>query len=198
MKSVMISINPEWCVKIANGRKTLELRKTKPKIEPPFKCYVYCTNTRPYLVWGDVFRGSWETEFTSISGYNREQAEKIWDVFNGHVVGEFVCDYILSHCEMANADIAEMQSCVRREDILEYANGKEVYGWHISKLVIYDKPKELSEFFVYCDRCDKRPISCKFAYEENNENGYYSECMCDFKRPIERPPQSWCYVEDLA
>ena len=66
----------------------------------------------------------------------------------GKVIGEFVCDYILSHCEMANADLAEQQSCVRREDIYRYSGGKEVFGWHISDLVIYDKPKQLSEFNI--------------------------------------------------
>ena len=56
-KAVLISIRPKWCEKIANGEKTVEVRKTKPYLETPFKCYIYCTNTRPFLVWGDVFRG---------------------------------------------------------------------------------------------------------------------------------------------
>ena len=90
MKSVLISIQPKWCELIASGKKTVEVRKTRPKLETPFKVYIYCTNTKPYLVWGDVFRGNWETEFTRISGYNREEAERIWGVFNGKVIDEFV------------------------------------------------------------------------------------------------------------
>ncbi len=43
MKAVMLSIRPEWCEKILNGEKTVEIRKTKPKIETPFKVYIYCT-----------------------------------------------------------------------------------------------------------------------------------------------------------
>ena len=50
MKAVMISIRPEWCAKIANGQKTIEVRKTSPNLKPPFKCYIYCTSRRPYLV----------------------------------------------------------------------------------------------------------------------------------------------------
>ena len=42
-KSVMLSIRPKWCEKIANGEKTIEVRKTKPNLETPFKCYIYCT-----------------------------------------------------------------------------------------------------------------------------------------------------------
>lgn len=44
MKSVILSIRPNWCEKIISGKKTIEIRKTKPKIETPFKCYIYCTN----------------------------------------------------------------------------------------------------------------------------------------------------------
>lgn len=45
MKAVLISIRPEWCEKIINGRKTIEVRKTRPKMNPPFKCYIYkCGN----------------------------------------------------------------------------------------------------------------------------------------------------------
>ena len=186
MKSVLISIQPKWCELIASGKKTVEVRKTKPKLETPFKAYIYCTNTKPFLVWGDVFRGSWETEFTHLSGYNRKEAEKIWDVFNGKVIGEFVCDCIVSHCEMANADIAEQQGCIKREKLFEYASGKELYGWHISDLVIYDNPKELSEFkkhnrICYYDHLGIATPKCKDC----------KQCQ------IERPPQSWCYVEDL-
>ena len=172
MKSALISIQPKWCELIASGKKTVEVRKTRPKLEPPFKCYIYCTNAMPYLVWRDVFRGNWETEVTHLIGWSREAAEKIWDILNGKVIGEFVCDCIVSHCEMANADIAEQQGCIKREKLFEYANGKELYGWHISDLVIYDEPKPLSEF-----------NHCGVNYH--------------FNPPITRPPQSWCYVEEV-
>ena len=44
-KAVLISIRPEWCEKIINGQKTVEVRKTRPKMNPPFKCYIYkCGN----------------------------------------------------------------------------------------------------------------------------------------------------------
>lgn len=46
MKSVMISIKPKYCELIASGKKTVEVRKTRPKIETPFKCYIYCTKEK--------------------------------------------------------------------------------------------------------------------------------------------------------
>ena len=176
MKAVLMSIQPKWCKLIVRGEKTIEIRKSKPKLETPFKVYIYCTKNY------------------SLGEYYTSQ-----DLFampaQGKVIGEFVCDKIIELAPINRAEEGmEKQACLNREQIVNYLRRKG-FGWHISNLKIYDKPKELSEFFVYCDRCDKRPIACKFAYEESNENGYYSECMCDFKRPIERPPQSWCYVE---
>lgn len=147
MKSVLISIQPKWCELIANGKKTVEVRKTKPKLETPFKANIYCTKNKDTL---------WILDKTE-----REYHSKIASIFtakavggatkaNGKVIGEFICDYVLGHCEMANADIAEYESCVSREDILKYSNGKEVFGWHISDLVIYDKPREVERLAKLC------------------------------------------------
>ena len=45
MKAVLISIRPMWSQKIMSGQKTVEVRKTRPKMNPPFKCYIYkCGN----------------------------------------------------------------------------------------------------------------------------------------------------------
>lgn len=42
-KAVLISIRPKWVEKIVSGEKTIEVRKTRPKLDTPFKCYIYCT-----------------------------------------------------------------------------------------------------------------------------------------------------------
>lgn len=154
MKAVMISIRPEWCEKIASGEKTMEIRKTAPKLEPPFKVYIYQTKHREHN--GPTYS-------------------------DGKVIGEFVCDAIMSHCEMANADMAEYQGRIKREKLFEYANGRELFGWHISDLVIYDNPKKLSEFCSY----DARIYI--------GENGFPMPTHA-----ITRPPQSWCYVEEVT
>lgn len=52
-KAVMISIRPKWCEKIVNGEKTIEVRKTRPKLETPFKCYIYETQGRTDTPWVD-------------------------------------------------------------------------------------------------------------------------------------------------
>lgn len=193
MKSVLISIQPKWCELIASGKKTVEVRKTVPKLEPPFKCYIYCTNTKPYLVWGDVFDGgSWQNEFTHLSGYNRKAAEEIWDVFNGNVMGEFVCDKVFDICiEMSSPDDLPGYpfpcTGLTDKEILQYlGNGKTGYGWHISDLVIYDEPKPLTDFVVR--ECLWHNIRNNGCIDASGER-----CLdCRLKRP----PQSWCYVEE--
>ena len=43
MKSILQSIRPQYCELIAAGKKTIEVRKTRPKLDVPFKAYIYCT-----------------------------------------------------------------------------------------------------------------------------------------------------------
>ena len=189
MKSVLISIQPKWVEKIAAGWKTLELRKSKPNIPVPFKCYIYQT------------RHKWAFKILcSLKLHN------LYDRLNGgfgKIVGEFICDNIMGHCEMANADIAEQQSFVKRGKILEYSKGKEVYGWHISDLVIYAKPRELWDFIApsnigCCNEGKCR--GCKY-FDRGNGFNIEDDCVAKFSTdeftPLFRPPQSWCYVEEM-
>ena len=187
MKAVMISIQPKWCELIASGKKTVEVRKTKPKLETPFKCYIYETKDKQFENIGVC---GWKADGTAYNYIHN----------GGKVIGEFVCNAIISHCEMANADIAEIQGCIKREKLLEYSNGKELYGWHISDLVIYDKPKELSEFYqngksgdtFYYDYCAGCP-------HHETPVGEYPCNECDGNRKyLYSPPQSWCYVEERS
>jgi len=141
-------------------------------------------------VWGDVFRGDWETEFTTISGYNRKRAEKIWDVFNGNIIGEFVCEgieeYHADEMPFGEYDIDDDSARtigLTGEELWAYGQGKTLYGWYISHLVIYDEPKELGEFFNY-DSAYENSMAWAFGEEEQ-------------RKPITRPPQSWCYVEEV-
>ena len=137
MKAVLISIRPKWCEKIISGEKTIEVRKTRPKMNPPFKCYIYQTG-------------------------------------KGGVIGEFVCDEIfdLPWGARIPSDIAR-GACLEPAEIHQYLGVSSGYGWHISNLKIYDAPLALSEFI-----------------------GLRTEPGSLELRVLERPPQSWCYVEE--
>lgn len=188
-KAVLISIRPEWVEEIASGEKTLELRKTEPKLETPFKVYIYCTaGNLSYKVNGGMV--------CNVSGGKM-------------VVGEFVCDKItwLTHigfsglpwirlAAMKNGHTIDdsfdfSESCLTTPQIEKYLGGRDGYAWHISNLKIYDAPKELSQFRKCCGTqdCDK----CQFW--ENT--GEYAGCLTSEERRLNRAPQSWRYVEEL-
>ncbi len=197
-KAVLLSIQPKWCGLIASGKKTIEVRKTRPKIETPFKCYIYQSKSKDRLIYvmkdgdenyGEIYHGK-PVFITTYSVYSNPYEQK--------VIGEFICDAIISHCEMANADIAEQRGCIRREQLFEYANGAELYGWHITDMKIYNKPKSLSEFGTLCDEdCP----NCEFwKYDMVNQHERDMDCTNSSYplRPLKRPPQSWCYVEVVS
>ena len=166
-KAVMISVRPKWCEKIVNGNKTIEVRKTRPKMDTPFKCYIYCTQS-------GVALGAWGK--------------------HGKVIGEFTCDRI-DRLAPANEpygiyDIDDdyvLQTCLENGALWDYGHGTPLYGWHISDLRIYDEARELSEFRRACPNswyCE----SCAMHRENNGTCGNES-------LQIKRAPQSWCYVE---
>lgn len=180
-KAVLISIHPEWCEKIVSGEKTIEVRKTRPKMQAPFKCYIYCTNPRHYVDsrhWLSYpAEPLWITANKDVKS-NQERGDGDCILLNGKVIGEFVCDRIQKTFEPAGGlvDVIDCKrSCLTAREIISYAGGKALHFWHISDLVIYDNPKELSEF--------EGLQKTRFGY-------------APYK--ITRPPQSFCYVEELA
>jgi predicted transcriptional regulator len=191
MKSILISIKPQYCELIASGKKTVEVRKTKPKLETPFKCYIYCTIDGG--VKGDMLVRS--------------------KLICGKVIGEFVCDRIIGTCiwrlkgetgwcakRTEEETNLPNNACLTMEEIEQYAGsrGRGIYGWHISDLVIYDKPRELGRFYHYCGdnpKCD----GCEAHYFSNTECGKEDYCCSPIEgcKPIKRPFQSWGYVYEI-
>jgi predicted transcriptional regulator len=174
--------------------KTVEVRKNYPKAEAWDKtAKIYCSKNK--------------NSFAMIP----KEYQPLMQQFIGKVIGEFVCDeiYILFEA-MAGIVVADQNwcaqdpiwfrnaSCLTDAEICNYLNEKTGYAWHISDLVIYDEPKELSEFKRWCDGVSRNIgcRGCEYYYTESNESiGFYEECGCDNLRPLKRPPQSWCYVE---
>lgn len=96
-KAVLISIHPEWCKRIFCGKKAVEIRKTRPEMNPPFKCYVYCTKAPEKLItiikdgedWGgEVYHG--KPVFITWNGV--VIPDNPIDRGTQMVVGEFFCD----------------------------------------------------------------------------------------------------------
>lgn len=213
MKSVMISIQPKWCELIASGKKTVEVRKTSPKIATPFKVYIYATNPKKWFRFSSFGYASDECLWVSngkvkmCDGFEFWAGDTEYQNLNGKVIGEFVCDRIIDipysqyfvdyYHTMPQDDLDA--TCLNLGFIDEYLLSKSGYGWHISDLVIYDKPKELNEFARFCDGISGKIgcRGCEYYYEENDESqGHFEMCGCDNVRPITRPFQSWGYVEE--
>ena len=166
MIAVLISIRPKWCEKIISGEKTIEVRKTRPKMDTPFRGYIYRTKgTVPHII-----NGKWV------------QME-----VGGTIIAEFTCDriyelemrspggsyYVKGEDQPTTNDVAR-HSCLTLWDMHEYLQAGKRYGWHISNLRIYDHPRDLWEFA---------------GLQRETEFGLAP-------KPITRPPQSWRYVEE--
>lgn len=203
-KAVMISIQPRWCELIANGAKTIEVRKTRPKLETPFKCYIYCTAGDDKLWIADTVRRNWWGNTHVAHLCNAKNCGGM-NLGNRKVIGEFVCDGIVwlarvgftrrgGEPEYRIANNGDWESpigrlleeaCLTEEEINAYLGGNPGFGWHISDLKIYDKPRKLDEF--------ERPYECDECTAQ-----WASECnACRKELKIKRPPQSWRYVEEL-
>lgn len=203
-KAVMISIQPHWCEMIANGEKTIEIRKTRPKLETPFKCYIYCTAGDDKLWIADAVRRNWWSNMCVAHLCHAKDCGGR-NLGNRKVIGEFVCDGIVwlarvgftkrggePEYRIANNGDWEPpiglleEACLTEEEFDAYLGGNSGFCWHISDLKIYDKPKEISEFKKHSREC----------YFDNlgMATPKCSECtQCN----LTRPPQSYCFVEAL-
>lgn len=208
MKAVLLSIRLEWCKKILDGEKTVEVRRTCPVHGTPFKAYIYCTLAGSDSLFMDVLN-------RDVAAWNRGG----WPEKRGRVIGEFTCKKItgLTHVgETGNWESASLYvmapgsyykpadelleaACMSKETAEKYLKGRDGCGWHISDLKIYDKPIELDEFsrFGFCGMngtgvCGNE--GCKY-YEPSSNYMEPPTCKID-GCSICRPPQSWCYVEE--
>lgn len=172
--AVLISIQTKWCELIASGAKTIEVRKTAPKLPTPYKCYIY--ETLGHAKFSEDITG--KTYYHGFEG-------------RGKVIGEFICDGIqgITYCDdgehqryqwidaPAWAFFLNQKACLNDGELKKYLGNNGGYGWHISELKMYDEPKELSEY------------------------GYIGlrQAMLGYTPVMaKRPPQSWLYVEELA
>ena len=136
MIEIMQSMRPEWCKKEFGGEKTVEVRKTRPKANPPYRVFVYET----------------------VNGGG-----------SGLVIGEYICNDIFPIWP----GYAKADTCLTYEQMEDYLGERQGWGWKITKPILYGLPKELSDFEHYAARA----------------GGWFRLV------PLERAPQSWCYVE---
>lgn len=200
-KSILISIKPEYVEKILNHSKTIEIRKTEPKIELPCKVYIYCTKNNgkgvgkyPFYQFCDNklngLNGKVVAEFTLNKIYKFDSAYSEW----AYSVAPAGSQMPMSETQFIQT--AKIKGCLDCNVLIDYFGDGDyiAYMWHIDDLKIYDNPKELGEF--------RRRNKCHYS---NYEDGCCFECCtfydlgeCDGQySKIEKPPQSWFYIEEL-
>jgi len=182
-KAVLLSIRPNWCKLIWSGMKTVEVRRNRPKLETPFKVYIYCSGNSGWLM----------------------RSQKGLRKMDRKVIGEFTCDKIdkLVHVgTMMDINILTLDglykpadellqaACLTEETAKKYLQGRNGYGWHISELKFYDRPVNLKELWAI-QPCTHRGDCCSCRRWDAEKLICRGEVF-----GIERPPQSWCYVED--
>ena len=211
MKKILLVVHPKWCEKIFSGEKTIEVRRNRPKLEPPFTVYVYCTKAKNiredglYLLPNDkeLYLGCKEKDLGFVCWEG--------DFRNGKVIGSFICDRIFElkingdvygnywHEWDDEGDIQDM--CLFYEELETYLGKSVGHGWHITEPKLFDKPKELSEFGTVCNRyendeCDDCPYLQVYVNSYPCDDCVDTWCGVDNIKPLTRPPQSWCYVEE--
>ena len=167
MREICLSLRPYWMAEIANGIKSLEIRKTKPQ-ELPCVAWLYCSKAKPYLVRNAGMYG----ERFFCYNYKSDFLDDVGRESNGKIIGKCVIRkaYDLVTDPRGYVAIKENeqtlvdQECwihktsLTNQDLLAYLVHGYGYAWEISDLEIFDEPMSLSDL------------------------------------GLKRAPQSWCYV----
>ena len=205
-----MSIRPQYVAKILNGEKTIEVRKKFPKDYVGW-VYIYCTKGKKILM---AQRGNFKGfELINTKDYGDYVYTNICECLNGKVVARFWCDKVeeiecisvgdsdygslYADTEYCTETLSEKEltqkSCVLPNEIFEYLDedfDKVGYAIHISKLEVFDKPKELKEFYK---------VGAWKVFEEQFDSSYLKreqqEIMEELEQTITKAPQSYMFVE---
>lgn len=180
MNNILISIKPQWCNLILNGRKTLEIRKSKPNLTTPFRCYIYCSEKNaqnPHHI----------LEIHNLDG-------KIIKA-NGKVIGEFICDYIKEYRTKLYESDGEYYENIREVWQSEDDSSEEEY-----RIIASNDNGNLNHNEILQKSCLSLDELKK--YVGLGDSHFFSWHISDFKlydKPIsiEKAPQTWCYCAKI-
>lgn len=212
MKTILMSIRPQHTCNILNYLKTIEIRKKFPS---DYVGWVYICNTKDKDLLCRI-----DNEWNTIRVI---RGAKLKSVFAGKVVARFWCDKVEEikciHNSFAieryitdtlNVGELMVESCVSFQQLKEYLYYSNGYAIHITKLEIFDKPKELWQFKTL-KNAERYKHDLEQAYKDDYEIGTRiaegiandDECancvelteLSEGYYGLQKPPQSWCFVE---
>ena len=181
-KAMILSIRPEWVVKILNGEKTIEIRKKFPKDYVGW-VYIYCTQDKANLLHKNCADIYW-IEDKKFQAENKKLGVPETPILNGRVVARFWCDAIdgVEQISGWDFDIWARKASISEDEFSDILPDNLVgYAIHILNLQIFDKPRILDSFY--------KPNSskCKDEYDSKKFRQVFG---------INRAPQNYCYIEE--
>lgn len=205
MKSIIQSHTSQEIDRIIAGKQTVKICRTAPK-DTPFKVYMYMIAFKErFPLW------EYATSYMNSKGKIIDGSQK--------VVGEYLCKQKEVICNVATTDWKLLSGDVHErhkrfvieagfseQEIHTYSKGRFISCLHFSDLKIYDKPKDLHDFYrpcvdkyEYCEACQYSCVS--FPPDEEEYALYhggryeYFEFIC--KNILTSPPHGWKYVQPL-
>lgn len=177
---ILASIKPYYYYLIAEGIKKIEVRKSALKNLPQDIAFYMSKDEKSFAKIPKELQEKYLKHFGKVG--MKVVCEKIDKytslLFRGQ---EFYQNFTTSEEIKAHLTLKEMRV---------YGKGKPIYGWHISDVKIYDRPRELSEFFKPCPTKEKGDcLSCDCLAD----NDYGGVCTNN----LTRPPQSYMFVEEI-
>ena len=167
MKNILISIRPQYVAKILNKEKTIEVRKRFPSDYVGW-VYIYCCKQRKNEIGCHI--NYEKVDGKVVARFWCDKVEEIKPQFTKDNKGVSYITETKSYIELCN------ESRLLSYKLNNYLLSKNGYAIHITKLEIFDKPKEIREF-------ETRHWNSKNSFERDN---VYQ---------LTRAPQSWCYIE---
>ena len=183
---ILASLKPYYYYLIGERKKTIEVRKSALKNLPQDIVFYMSKDEKSFAKIPKEFQEKYREHFGKVGlaivcdKITRYNCDKNFDEY-------FIAGYIGAYMPLK-------EMCLTNKDLIEYGKGKTLYGWHISDLKIYDKPKELSEFYRPCNYSGIC-YSCN-RFRPNGTPNDEPNDFCDGE--ITRPPQSYMYVEEVV
>lgn len=193
---ILASLKPYYYYLIGERKKTIEVRKTALKNLPQDIAFYMSKDEKSFAKIPKEFQEKYRKHFGKIG--MRVVCDEVEELHEWELSpqGKFA-DF-----ERERLEKFLTAACLSEEEVVRYRKNlpyfKPLYGWHISDLKIYDKPKELSEFKTPpCEKSEKACANCKWLAKVNTPDVYECECYVEDGRPITRPPQSYMFVEEV-
>ena len=181
---ILASLKPYYYYLIGERKKTIEVRKSPLKNLPQDIAFYMSKDEKSFAKIPKEFQEKYRKHFGKIGmRIVCDEVEEFheWELSPQGKFADFERERLENFLTAA---------CLSEEEVVRYRENlpyfKPLYGWHISDLKIYDKPKPIMQFYKPC------PIKIKNCPVCELYSTYTGCCMNN----IDRPPQSYMFGEE--